>query len=306
LTTSVSAIAPLAVTTAGTGTTQAPVYLSSDLGEILVAGAAVLIPGSGIDGPAGLADPAGPVPFEPERVLGRKGLRYKDRATLLGSVVAQLALQEAAAAQVHPDRSTAVVVASCYGNLDTVCRVAQEIDSGGVPAISPMDLPNASSNVVAATIAIRNGFHGVCLSLCNGHGGGWDALLWGHRLIAAGRARSVLVVAVETPSKYEAGLRRDSAGRPLVDGAAAVLLSGTTPRPPSPTLAPESTPESTLQPEPESEPAAGPALLPGLELASVGGVLDLVHAVHQVRAGGLGVRTLPGRPGRSRWRVNAG
>ncbi len=44
--------------------------------------------------------------------------------------------------------SVAVMASS---NLDTVCAVADTIATEGVAGTSPMDLPNASSNVITST-----------------------------------------------------------------------------------------------------------------------------------------------------------
>ena len=259
--------------------------LTTGLGPVAVRGVAALVPSAGITDPAGLLEPGAPTEFEPIRYLGKKGLRYKDRATLLGSAAALLALAEAGG---EPDPRTGVIVASCYGNLDTVCRVAEQIETGGVPATSPMDLPNASSNVIAATIAIRAGFHGVCLSVCNGPDSGWAALLWAQRLLAAGRAGTVLVVGVETPSGYERGLRGPGA-LPLVDGAVAVVLGAAGPDSAGPAAGrvPATTP-------------AGP-VLPGGHLAAVAGVADLVAAVHRVSTG---AGPLALAAGRDSWSVS--
>lgn len=194
-------------------------------GVLDVAAAGVLLPGLGVREPADLRrHPGDAWEFDPHALLGRKGVRYKDRATLLASAVCEAAVGRPALRTLLAGQGTALVVASCYGNAATVCAVSEQIAADGVAATSPMDLPNASSNVVAAALAIRFGVTGVCLTVCNGHGSGWDALLWADRLLAAGRARRVLVVGVETPSDAERRVRGGQAP-PLVDGAAAVLLT---------------------------------------------------------------------------------
>jgi 3-oxoacyl-[acyl-carrier-protein] synthase II len=151
--------------------------------------------------------------------------------------------------------------------------------------------------VVAATIAIRAGLHGVCLSLCNGADSGWSALLWAQRLIAAGRADTVLVVGVETPSVYERTLRGEAAA-PLVDGAAAVVLGRSPAGSAGPAMA-----------EAVGTRVAGPVLA-GLEPAAVGGVADLVAAVHRARTGTGPLAVTPpgsvrGGSGPGTWTVGA-
>lgn len=175
-----------------------------------------------------------PAAFDPQARLGRKGLLGKDRATRLALCAARAALLDAglpdsAARQLEPD-AFGVSVASNLGNLDTVCRVADTIHAAGVAQTSVLDLPNASSNVVAAALAIRFGCRAVNLMLCSGAGAGGDALYLAACAIRAGRARRMLVVGVEPDSEPAARLLRQSAGgvaheEPcIVDGAAAVVL----------------------------------------------------------------------------------
>src|SRR5262245_17930065 len=118
----------------------------------------VVVTGLGLEFPGlpateallGMRDtPLQPVAFNPADKLGRKGLRYKDRATQLAMCAAQAALEDAglsvsAKEQCSPE-TFGVVVSSNLGNLDTVCRVVDTIHAGSVKDTSPLDLPNASS-----------------------------------------------------------------------------------------------------------------------------------------------------------------
>ncbi|OEU87015.1 hypothetical protein DB35_25985 [Streptomyces abyssalis] len=171
-------------------------------------------------------------PPDPAERIGRKGLRYKDRATQLALVAARDALCDAGL--ITPDRercaaggSTAVVASSNLGNLDSVCTIAGDIAEKSVAAISPMNLPNASSNVVASSVAIRFGLRGPNLMLCNGVASGLDAVRWGASLISAGRAERALVVGVETGNGVTArltGVPEDD----QLDGAVALVLESST------------------------------------------------------------------------------
>src|SRR4051812_41787904 len=111
---------------------------------------AVLITGLGLEfpgiaGAASLLDavsaPIEPTEFDPADKLGRKGLRYKDRATKLALCAAQAALLDAglpavAAEQVSPE-SFGTVVSSNLGNVDTVCRVLDTVRAEGADSTSP-------------------------------------------------------------------------------------------------------------------------------------------------------------------------
>lgn len=193
----------------------------------------------GVDSVAQLLDAVTPPPSDawtPESRIGRKGWRYKDRATRLALVAAKEALEMAG--PLEPDDSPSrigVVASSNLGNLDTVCRVATQLTLGRSSDTSPMDLPNASSNVVASTIAAWFGLKGANLMLCNGATSGVDALQVGATLIRAGRADRMVIVGVEPGTKEAVRFLEDSArqwlgGRDGLDGlqwgegAAAVVL----------------------------------------------------------------------------------
>ncbi|MHB8455172.1 MAG: beta-ketoacyl synthase N-terminal-like domain-containing protein [Acidiferrobacterales bacterium] len=184
----------------------------------------VVITGVGLEIP-GLADGMSllqavggqlqPGPFNPAAKLGSKGLRYKDRATQLALCAAKAALTDArlpviAAEQLSP-ATFGVVVSSNLGNIDTVCRVVETIRVGHVKDTSSLDLPNASSNVVASSLAIRFGCRALNLMLCSGATSGTDALYVAANAIRAGRAKRMLVAGVESVNPATARLMNESA-----------------------------------------------------------------------------------------------
>jgi 3-oxoacyl-[acyl-carrier-protein] synthase II len=204
----------------------------------------VVITGLGLEFP-GIADaaalldarsaPVEPTEFNPADKLGRKGLRYKDRATKLALCAAQTALLDAglpaAAEQVSPE-SFGTVVSSNLGNVDTVCRVLDTVRAEGADSTSPLDIPNLSSNVIASSLAIRFGLKAINLMVCNGATSGTDALHLAANAIRAGRARRVLVAAVEPANPTVTRLMEESdescheshGGLRLGDGAGALVL----------------------------------------------------------------------------------
>jgi len=207
---------------------------------------AILISGHGWEIPAfsahdslaeGLrAGPAAPH-FTPERLLGKKGLRYKERSTLLALCAASKALADAGfgradTVSLHDD-GFGVVVATNTCNLDTVCQAAETIHRQHVNATSAMDLPNASSNVVSAAIAIRFGLRALNLTVCTGASSSLDAIVLAANAIRNGRARRMVVVAVEVDGPAARSLlagRRlaEGGGLPaLLEGAGALVLERT-------------------------------------------------------------------------------
>ncbi|NGO12391.1 3-oxoacyl-ACP synthase [Streptomyces sp. HC44] len=202
------------------------VHTLTAAGAIVITGVSVLVPGA--DTPATLA--AGPgtsgQPVAPEVLVGKKGLRYKDRATQLAYCLASGALMDTGLLDEDgltvPGTSVGVVASSNFGNLDTVTGAVDTIRAQTVAATSPMDLPNASSNVIASSVAIRFGLRGPNLMVCNGATSGLDAMHWAATMIRSGRVDRVLVIGVEPDNDAVRRLLGD--GRTGVDGGAAVVV----------------------------------------------------------------------------------
>ncbi|MFI7314538.1 beta-ketoacyl synthase N-terminal-like domain-containing protein [Streptomyces hygroscopicus] len=204
-------------------------------GDVVVTGVGLALPGAATPGAllrraAPAAGPA-PEPFDTAVRIGRRGHRYKDRATRLALCAALDALRDAALIPADgeevtvPGDTVGVVASSNLGNLDTACLTAAAIAERSAMDLSPMSLPNASSNVIASWVAIRHGLRGPNLMLCNGATSGLDAVHWGATLVAAGRVRRAVVIGVETHN----AVVEDLLGRPadeLLDGAAALVVEG--------------------------------------------------------------------------------
>lgn len=160
--------------------------------------------------------------FDPTPLLGR-GFRYKDRSTKLALVAARSALAQAglfdADGNVTDGATIGVAVSSNLGNLDTVCRVAEVIRAETVTGTTPMDLPNASSNVIASSVAIEFGLRGPNLMICNGESSGLDAVYWASMITRSGRVGRAVVIGVETSNP---AVHKLTAG--MFDGAAALVV----------------------------------------------------------------------------------
>lgn len=146
-----------------------------------------------------------PPRFEGGPRLPRQGLRYKDQATRL-ALSAVAASLEAAGFTPPPAASaeaaaTGVAVSTNFAIAETVCRVVRTIHDGGVEATSAMDLPNASGNVAASSIAIRFGLAGHNITVSAGATSGTDAVYLAACAIRAGRVSRMVVVGVEAASE---------------------------------------------------------------------------------------------------------
>ena len=195
---------------------------------VAVTGWSVHLPG--VDLAARLPVLAGVLPSMPavpaeraHELLGRKGLLGKDGATRLAlcAVHQALDLPPRAPRPAGPaDPDTAVVVSSNLGNLSSVVEVVRAVRAGGRRDVSPLAVPNASSNVVASTVAIWFRFGGPNMMVCSGATAGLDAVGLGATLLRTARAARVVVVGTEPADDLAAALH----GGALRAGAACVVL----------------------------------------------------------------------------------
>ncbi|OEJ28997.1 hypothetical protein AS594_35850 [Streptomyces agglomeratus] len=192
--------------------------------EVVVTGIGLALPGVATYG-----DLLGPLPgeggFDPATGLSGRKLRHKDRASRLALRAAEFALHDAGLTDADATftgaaDSTAVVVSTNLGNVDSVCAATDTIAREGVRGLSPLGLPQTSSNVIAGWVAIRYGLRGPNLTVCNGVTGGLDALAWAQNLIVAGRAEAAVVVGVEPASDVTTKLL----GKQSTDAAVAIVL----------------------------------------------------------------------------------
>jgi 3-oxoacyl-[acyl-carrier-protein] synthase II len=188
---------------------------------------------------------AGPRACPPEdahTLLGSKGLLNKDSATRLALCAVHHALHRAPLAPRtygSPDPTVAVVASSNYCNFSTVQAVVRTIRTTGLHDVSALDAPNASSNVLASTVAIWFRFGGPNLMLCSGSTSGLDAVFLGCALLRSGRADRVVVVGAEpadaSAEQFHASRARIGRALRLRGGAAALVLQladDVEPRPP--------------------------------------------------------------------------
>ncbi|MBH1938809.1 hypothetical protein I5Q34_31895 [Streptomyces sp. AV19] len=170
--------------------------------RIVVTGTGLAVPG--LARPLDLLadEPPAEGGFDPATALKGKDMRGKDRASRLALRACDAALADAGlldgdGAYRGAGEATAVVVSSNLGTLETACEFTDTIARETVTGLSPLGLPQTSSNVVAGWIAIRHGLRGPNLTVCNGATSGLDAVHWACHLILAGRCRRAVVVGVE-------------------------------------------------------------------------------------------------------------
>jgi len=243
---------------------------------IAVTGWAVHVPG---------ADPLATPPERAHELLGRRGLLAKEPATRLALCAVHRALGLPAGAPKPagpPDPRVAVVASSNLGNVATVRRVAEAVRGGGIREVSPLDVPNASSNVVASSVAIWFRLGGPNLMVCSGSTSGLDAIALASLLLRAGRADRCVVVGAEPDDEVAGALRRG--GRA---GAGAVVLE-----PAAPGVAPAVV-LGPVRPAPDGGQGSDPAAELG-DLYGAHGVVQVALGAALVAAGAPAVTCVCG------------
>ena len=201
---------------------------------VAITGWSVHVPNVDVDRAVGA--PIGGVACPPDRayeLLGRRGLLNKDAATRLAlcAVHRALGLPAGAGRAVRaPDPRIAVVASSNFGNFSTVQAIGRTLRSGGLKEVSALDAPNASSNVIASTVALWFRCGGPNLMLCSGATSGLDAVFYASLLLCAGRADRVIVVGAEPDDPVARAFHaRRTAGAtgPYCAGSAAIVIEAT-------------------------------------------------------------------------------
>ncbi|OKK04794.1 3-oxoacyl-ACP synthase [Streptomyces sp. CB03234] len=169
--------------------------------------------------------------FETREVLGKKGTRSMDRVTGLAvAAVGSLLDRPGAAKDSETGERAALVLATSTGSALSMMDFTRSSLTGQRPYdVDPAVMPNAVMNCAAGQCAIWYGIKGPNTTLAGGRAAGLLALNYASRLLAAGRADTVLCAAAEEYSSARYWLEKHSRGAeapelPLGEGAAVLLV----------------------------------------------------------------------------------
>ncbi|WP_433893432.1 beta-ketoacyl synthase N-terminal-like domain-containing protein [Streptomyces sp. CA-111067] len=139
--------------------------------------------------------------FVIKEVLGKKGTRSMDRVTGLAvTTVRELIAQSAGGAEAVAEagEGVALVLGTTTGSAQSMMDITRDTLVHEKPFyIDPSHIPNAIMNCAAGQCAIWYGLKGPNTTVAAGRASGLLALNYARRLLASGRAQTVLCGAVE-------------------------------------------------------------------------------------------------------------
>lgn len=243
-------------------------------------------------------------PADAARLLGRRGMLYKDPATRLALCAVHRAMGRAPlerpAGPVDP--ATAVVACGNLGSVGTVAKVARAVAAEGGRAASVLDAPNVSPNVVATTVASWFGLGGPNLAVCSGDAAAADGFRLACLLLRSRRAERVVLVGAEPADDVAVALRAADPAPftrlPLRAGAAAVVLERSRPARRSAVAGHAPTVHRVRT-------AADPAPVWGDHYGAQG-IVSLAVAAHLAVDDGLGHASVPSDGAGGTWTVQVG
>ena len=123
--------------------------------------------------------------FNPEAILGKKGLRNLDRSTKLVNCAAKLALDDANYRIENEEMSeyTGVSLGSTMGSVWSISEFDKESLRGGPRAVNPAVFPNTVINSPASQISIKFNIKGFNTTISTGFTSSTDAISYAVNLL---------------------------------------------------------------------------------------------------------------------------
>ncbi|MBM7054387.1 MULTISPECIES: beta-ketoacyl synthase N-terminal-like domain-containing protein [Streptomyces] len=170
--------------------------------------------------------------FDIRTVLGKKGTRSMDRVTGLTVTAVGALLEEGDRNRaVGTGEGAAFALGTTTGSAQSMMDFTRDSLTGEQPFfVDPARFPNTVMNCAAGQSAIWYQLKGPNATIAGGRTAGLHALNYSRRLLASGRARTVLCGAAEEFSPARAWLERRSgnegedAAEPLGEGCAMLLV----------------------------------------------------------------------------------
>jgi len=158
--------------------------------------------------------------FEAASVLGAKGLRLLDRATLLTMIATHKTLLYAGLLDEAPAwsgrRAPGLVLGTSFGSLSSIAGFIRDRLEKGQAALNPSVFSNTVVNSPASQTAIRFGLSTLCSTISAGWASGAEAIAYGADALRRGRADLVIAGGMEEFAGDNLAVYRDLGLEPSV------------------------------------------------------------------------------------------
>ncbi|MGA1871447.1 MAG: beta-ketoacyl-[acyl-carrier-protein] synthase family protein [bacterium] len=136
--------------------------------------------------------------FKASSYLGKKGLRYFDRSTLLLNVALHLALEDSRIEiSAHNTYDTGIVVGTTMGSVRSISEFDKSGLTEGPSCVNPAHFPNTVINAPASRAAIRYDIRGLNATISSGFCSALDAAIYAYDMINLNRVSTIFTSAVE-------------------------------------------------------------------------------------------------------------
>ncbi|HEY8150071.1 MAG TPA: beta-ketoacyl synthase N-terminal-like domain-containing protein [Vicinamibacteria bacterium] len=174
------------------------VFRSALLGETACPDRAEVLQGTGFDGQPARGVPA----FDAKALLGVKGLRHLNRATLLACGAARLALDDAEIVlDAQAGAEMGVVLGTAFANFGAECAFDAIEAAQGYRFLDPLAFPNTVVSTPAGHVALMFGVRRFNGTVSSGEAAGLDAIILAARHLRRERAVMALAGGVEDLSR---------------------------------------------------------------------------------------------------------
>ena len=149
--------------------------------------------------------------FDPEAILGKKGLRTKDRATKLVLAAVELGFKETFASMPE-DLRPGICIGTAFGSVQSIGDFLSDAIVNGAHNVNPMAFANTVINAPTSNANIRYVSRMSSSTVATTFNAGMDALIYSCNYIRAGHASAMIAGGLEEISFYSlAGLAKSNA-----------------------------------------------------------------------------------------------
>jgi 3-oxoacyl-(acyl-carrier-protein) synthase len=146
--------------------------------------------------------------FDPEAILGKKGLRTKDRATKLLLAAVELGFKDMFAS-VPEDRRPGICIGTAFGSVQSIGDFLSDAIVNGAHNVNPMAFANTVINAPTSNANIRYVSRMSSSTVATTFNAGMDAIIYSCNYIRSGHAQGLLAGGLEEISYYSlAGLAK--------------------------------------------------------------------------------------------------